>query len=133
MTKNELTTDNVTQQAEGRPTLIAAAKMAQEAADAILNRSEPTTGEIVRSLKNCADTDARKRPCTTDCYYFDKSVDCQVDLYNAAIDCLESDVRTIADKDAKIAELTARAEKAEKLVKRYEDNIDRQNADYRTW
>ena len=55
MTTSEPTTDNVIQQIEGRPTLIEAAKMAQDAADAILNRVEPTTGEIVEVLRENGD------------------------------------------------------------------------------
>ena len=79
MTTSEPTTDNVIQQIEGRPTLIEAAKMAQDAADAILNRVEPTTGEIVEVLRENGDV------------YFDET---EISCYQIA-DHLESQEREI--------------------------------------
>ncbi|NCC04796.1 MAG: hypothetical protein EOM37_12340 [Proteobacteria bacterium] len=60
-----------------------------------MTTSEPTTGEIVRSLVNCSDVSARKRPCGMDCYYFDKVAPCAETLYKLAADRLESQEREI--------------------------------------
>ena len=53
MTTSEPTTGNVIQQIEGHPTLLEAARTAHNAANAILNRVDPTTPEIVDAIRAC--------------------------------------------------------------------------------
>ena len=72
-----------------------------------MTTSEPTTGEIVRALRNCADATTKKKPCTPECYYFNRTECCAGSLYDNAADRLES-------QEQKIAALTARAEQAER-------------------
>ena len=106
MTTSEPTTGNVIQQVEGRPSLIEAANVARDAADAILNNVAPTTGEIVRALR--CDGDANN------------CVDCRYATYETAtILCdQEQNVRDAADRlesqEQTISALTARAERAER-------------------
>jgi len=98
-------------------------------------RNEPSTEEIVRSLRNCADAGQQRRPCTVECYYFDKPAPCADTLYSVAADRLESQEREIERLKEEleqmeeaatvlhaanethwtyIKELTARAEQAER-------------------
>jgi len=118
MTTSEPTTGNVIQHTEGRPTLIEAAKAARDAADEILNRGEPTTGNIAKALRVCFE----KTCACSECPFEHESCG---DIEQLAADRLESQERKIAeiesfhsemlkDHKAQIAALTARAEKAER-------------------
>ena len=50
----------------------------------------PTTGEIVRALRNCADATGKRKPCTPECCFFNKTNCCAESLYSSAADRLES-------------------------------------------
>ena len=52
--------------------------------------NEPTTGEIVRALRNCADATGKRKPCTPECCFFNKTNCCAESLYSSAADRLES-------------------------------------------
>jgi hypothetical protein len=78
-----------------------------------MERNEPTTGEIVRALRNCLDVGCEE------CILHETDITPEYKVHycgapNKVADRLEAQERTIADKDAKIAALTARAEQAEK-------------------
>ena len=128
MTTSEPTTGNVIQHTEGRPTLIEAAKAARDAADEILNRGEPTTGNIAKALRVCFE----KTCACSECPFEHESCG---DIEQLAADRLESQEREIERLKEEleqmeeaatvlhaanethwtyIKELTARAEKAER-------------------
>ena len=118
----EPTTDNVIKQTEGYPSLIEAARVAREAASAILSRTEPMTEEIVKGLRNCANAD---NPCTSECINLDMAGGCRDKMMNDAADRLESQEWEIErlqgemfanalESAERIAALTARAEQAER-------------------
>lgn len=110
MTTSEPTTDNVIQQVEGRPTLIEAAKVAREAADAILNRGEPTTGEIVRTLREEARMELGGQAATIHLTTIQNAID-RLESQEQKIDDLEDDCGKLK---MSITLLTARAEQAER-------------------
>ena len=67
----------------------------------LMTTNAPTTGAIVRALRNCADATAKKKPCTPECYYFNRTECCAGSLYDNAADRLESQEREIAELTGK--------------------------------
>ena len=116
----EPTTDNVIKQTEGYPSLIEAARVAREAASAILSRTEPMTEEIVKGLRNCANAD---NPCTSECINLDMAGGCRDKMMNDAADRLESQQREIAKLTAERDAEKARADAMERGIERLSAEI----------
>ena len=76
-----------------------------------MTTSKPTTGEIVRALRYCADVNSI---CGDACPAHLDEAGCRTVLMKNAADLLEGYKRVVVDKDRTIAELTARAESAER-------------------
>ena len=119
-----------------------------------MEQNEPTTGEIVRALRSAAEKSGARKPICDETIAADRlekqeqtittmrgdsfdatsvtNVLAYLDTVIGLIHCADGIKDLIVSMQGTAIELTERAERAEKLVKRYEDNIDRQNADYRT-
>ena len=86
----------------------------------LTNTNEPTTGEIVRALRYCADVNSI---CGDACPAHLDEAGCRMVLMRNAADLLEGYKRVVVDKDREIATLTARAESAEAREKAIVENL----------
>ena len=87
--------------------------------------NEPTTGEIVRALRYCADVNSM---CGDACPAHLDGAGCRTVLMQNAADRLESQGRTIAESDAYIELLKKREEALENDAINYDMNLSEMTA-----
>jgi hypothetical protein len=119
---SEPTTENVIQQIEGRQSLLEAANVARDAADSILNKVAPTTGNIAKALRVCFE----KTCACSECPFEYESCG---DLEQLAADRLEQLERENAELKSRAEQAEAREKAAIADMKLIADNVRETHCD----